>query len=65
MDGQDERMPPQTLQREIVPVENAFEGLFGRRVFRRKNEGHENGGKEAEETVWNEGNERTLSSGSL
>ena len=25
MDGQDERMPPLTLQREIVPVENAFE----------------------------------------
>jgi hypothetical protein len=41
------------------------EGLFGTKVFRRKNEGNENGGKEDEKTVWNEGNERNLSSRSL
>ena len=35
------------------------------RFFVEKNEGNENGGKEDEETVWNEGNEQTLSSGSL
>ena len=40
-------------------------GMFGTKVFRRKNEENENGGKEDEEIVWNEGNERTFSSGSL
>ena len=42
-----------------------WSGLFGTKVFFRKNEGNENGGKEDEETVWSEGNEWTLSSGSL
>jgi len=42
-----------------------FEGLFGTKVHRKKNEGNENGGKKDKETVWNEENERTLSSGSL
>ena len=53
------------LHRYRDSASHLFQGLFGTKIFRRKNEENENGGKEDEETVWNEGNERTLFSGSL
>ena len=42
-----------------------FRVYLEQRFFVGKKEGNENGGKEDKETVWNEGNEWTLSSGSL